>query len=72
MSPPREPVPRLILRKLCVAQALGGHVWTVERMISAGEIPPPDLRLRGRLARRTSTIEAWVRDGCPRAAGGAS
>lgn len=57
---------RLILRKRDVASQLGCCTRTLERMIATGEIPTPDLTLRRRPAWRASTIEAWVRDGCPK------
>jgi len=58
-------VPRLLLWKRDVAAMLGMGGRTLERMISRGQIPPPDRRLRGRPAWLPETIKAWVEQGCP-------
>ncbi|MBI4563842.1 MAG: hypothetical protein HY716_04010 [Planctomycetes bacterium] len=58
-------LPRLLLWKKDVASMLGIGGRTLERMISAGEIPSPDRRLRGRPAWLAATIREWVENGCP-------
>lgn len=60
----RAELPRLILWKHDVAEMLGVGLRTLERMISKGEIPVPDCRLRGRPAWRTATIQEWAANGC--------
>jgi predicted DNA-binding transcriptional regulator AlpA len=59
-SSDRAPLPRLLLWKRDVAAMLGVGVRTLERMISAGEIPAPDRRLRGRPAWLARTIHEWA------------
>jgi hypothetical protein len=59
-------VPRLIFFKGDLALALGVCGRTVDRMRATGELPPPDLYLRGRQAWRASTVKTWVTAGCPR------
>lgn len=54
---------RLFLWKRDVCQMIGVSVRTLERMISAGEIPKPDRRLRGRPAWRSKTIYDWADGG---------
>lgn len=61
----RDGLPRLLLWKRDVAAMLGVGLRTLERMISGGEIPPPECRLRGRPAWRTATIQEWTANGCP-------
>ncbi len=58
-------LPRLLLWKRDLAAMLGRGGRTLERMISRGEIPPPDRRLRGRPAWLPATIEGWIERGCP-------
>ena len=56
---------RLILWKRDLAWMLGVKLRTLERMISTGEIPPPNRRLRGRPAWLIGTIYEWANGGCP-------
>ncbi len=63
-----SPHPRnslLVLRKRDVAERLGYSTRTLNRMLATGEVPLPDLVLRGRKGWRASTIQAWVEAGCP-------
>jgi predicted DNA-binding transcriptional regulator AlpA len=53
-------LPRLILWKRDLCQMLGVGTRTLERMISSGEIPRPDRRLRGRPAWLAATIQEWA------------
>jgi predicted DNA-binding transcriptional regulator AlpA len=59
------PLPRLVLWKRDVCQVLGVGTRTLERMISSGEVPAPDRRLRGRPAWLARTIHEWAERGCP-------
>ena len=58
-------VPRLILWKSDLCSMLGVKLRTLHRMISAGEIPAPDRRLRGRPAWLARSIHEWAEHGCP-------
>ncbi|MFH1022394.1 MAG: hypothetical protein V1809_03310 [Planctomycetota bacterium] len=58
--------PRMLYWKRDLMERLGVSRRTLERMISTGEIPRPEIRLRGRGAWRTDTITDWIADGCPR------
>lgn len=60
----RTGLPRLLLWKRDLAHILGVGIRTLERMISGGEIPPPDRRLRGRPAWLARTIHEWAENGC--------
>ncbi len=53
-------LPRLLLWKKDLAQMLGVSLRTLERMISSGEVPPPNKRLRGRPAWLAATIHEWA------------
>lgn len=57
-------LPRLILWKKDVCQMLGVSQRTLDRMVSTGEIPRPNRRLRGRPAWFSLTIYEWVAEGC--------
>lgn len=57
-------LPRLVYWKADLCAMLGVKLRTLERMISAGEIPAPDRRLRGRPCWLRATIEAWAAAGC--------
>lgn len=59
------PLPRLVFWKKDLCLMLGVLIRSLDRMISAGEIPPPDRRLRGRPAWLARTINEWVESGCP-------
>ena len=59
-APARQGLPRLFLWKRDVAAMLGVSLRTLERMISTGEIPAPDRRLRGRPAWMAATIYGWA------------
>lgn len=59
------PLPRLLLWKSDLCAMLGVRIRTLDRMISAGEIPVPDRRLRGRPAWLAATIHEWAAKGCP-------
>jgi predicted DNA-binding transcriptional regulator AlpA len=65
LGPDAPCLPRLLLWKKDVAQMLGISGRTLERMISAGEIPSPDRRLRRRPAWLAATIQEWAVSGCP-------
>lgn len=65
VSQTSAPMPRLLLWKKDLCVMLGVRTRTLERMISAGEIPPPDRRLRGRPAWLSRTIQEWADNGCP-------
>lgn len=58
-------LPRLILWKRDLCQILGVGLRTLERMISAGEIPPPNRRMRGRPTWLAASINEWAENGCP-------
>ncbi|MBI2900478.1 MAG: hypothetical protein HYY17_09840 [Planctomycetes bacterium] len=60
-------LPRLLLWKRDLCIMLGVKLRTLERMISAGEVPAPDRRLRGRPAWLAATIHEWAERGCPAA-----
>ena len=64
-APEGFPLPRLILWKKDLCVMLGVKIRTLERMISSGEIPPPNRRLRGRPAWIATTIKEWADHGCP-------
>lgn len=68
----REPagLPRLVLWKKDLSTMLGVGLRTLDRMISTGEIPAPDRRLRGRPAWLARTIHEWAEKDC--GGGGAS
>ena len=57
---------RLVLWKFDVARLLGVTVRSVDRMISAGDMPSPEIHIRGRRAWKAKTIQEWVDAGCPR------
>ena len=57
--------PRLLLWKRDLCAMLGVKVRTLERMISAGEIPAPDRHLRGRPAWLAATVQEWAANKCP-------
>jgi predicted DNA-binding transcriptional regulator AlpA len=63
--PPADParLPRLLFWKKDLCQMLGVSLRTLERMISSGEIPPPNRRLRGRPAWLSATIHEWAASG---------
>ncbi|GEM_PF-7071040 len=56
-----KPTDRMILWKRDLVVMLGVGLRTLERMISSGEVPAPDRRLRGRPAWLTTTIQAWLK-----------
>ncbi len=58
-------LPRLFFWKKDLCQMLGVGLRTLERMVSAGEVPAPDRRLRGRPAWLARTIHEWAEKGCP-------
>lgn len=64
--PASPPLPRVLLWKRDLCQVLGVGPRTVERMISSGEIPAPDRRLRGRPAWLSRTVYEWAENGCPK------
>ena len=53
-------LPRLFLWKRDLCGMFGVGLRTLERMISSGEIPAPDRRLRGRPAWLARTIHEWA------------
>ncbi len=53
-------LPRLFLWKRDLCGMLGVGLRTLERMISAGEVPAPDRRLRGRPTWLARTIYDWA------------
>jgi hypothetical protein len=53
-------LPRLFLWKRDLCAILGVGIRTLERMISSGEVPAPDRRLRGRPAWLSRTIYEWA------------
>ncbi len=59
------PIPRLLFWKRDLCAMLGVKLRTLERMISAGELPAPDRHLRGRPAWLATTINDWVAKRCP-------
>lgn len=61
----QDGLPRLVLWKKDLSAMLGVGLRTLERMISAGEIPAPDRRLRGRPAWCAATIYQWAAEKCP-------
>lgn len=61
---PAGALPRLLLWKRDLCQMLGVGLRTLDRMISAGEIPAPNRRLRGRPAWLAATIHEWAEKGC--------
>lgn len=63
--PAVDPLPRLILWKSDLCAMLAVSIRTLNRMLSAGEIPAPDRRLRGRPAWVAETIREWAARGCP-------
>jgi len=64
-APISSAVPRLLLWKNDLCAMLGVKIRTLERMISAGEIPPPNRQLRGRPPWIATSIQEWVDRGCP-------
>lgn len=52
---------RVLLWKRDLVVMLGVGLRTLERMISSGEVPAPDRRLRGRPVWLTTTIQDWLR-----------
>jgi predicted DNA-binding transcriptional regulator AlpA len=58
----RPGLPRLVLWKKDVSQMLGVSLRTLGRMISSGQIPRPNRRLRGRPAWFSITIYEWAAD----------
>ena len=60
---PEPAMPRLFLWKRDLCGMLGVRLRTLERIISAGEIPPPNRRLRGRPVWLAATIREWVENG---------
>jgi len=56
---------RLVFWKKDISQMMGISTRTLDRMISVGDIPQPDLSLRGRRAWKAKTIHGWVEEGCP-------
>ena len=64
-GPTQALLPRLLLWKKDLCQMLGVSLRTLERMISSGEIPPPNRRLRGRPAWLAAMIHEWAASGCP-------
>jgi len=57
-------LPRLFLWKRDLCGMMGVGLRTLERMISTGEIPAPDRRLRGRPAWLARTIYDWAESRC--------
>jgi len=52
-----------LLSKADVVAALGCEVRTIERMISSGRFPRPDVRV-GRLPRwKAETVNGWIAEG---------
>lgn len=58
-------IPRLLFWKRDLCAMLGVKLRTLERMISAGEVPAPDRRLRSRPAWLATTIHEWIANCCP-------
>ena len=57
---PGNGLPRLFLWKRDLCQLLGVGMRTLERMISSGEVPAPDRRLRGRPVWLASRFYGWA------------
>lgn len=63
IMPPFMAACEQLMRKPAVADAIGIGVRTLERMVSAKEFPPPDIRCGPRLAMwRPSTVQGWIED----------
>ncbi len=67
-NPPLEGPARLVLWRRDLVSLLGISQRTLSRMMSNGDIPAPDVDIRGRRGWKAQTITAWQESGCPRAA----
>lgn len=54
-----------------VAELLRISRPTLERYRAAGEFPEPDIKTKGRIIYRRSTIDKWIADNGPNGAGAA-
>ena len=62
-----------MLRKPGVAARISVGVRTLERMISTGTFPGPDIKVSSRiLLWRESTVQRWIEERAQRPKGGAS
>ncbi len=63
-NPLAPPVPRLMVRRVEAAAALGMSVDTLDRLRDAGKLPA-SLKVAGRVLYRVADLERWVALGCP-------
>ena len=74
MNPPTSPPnAERTVRKQGVAERISVGVRTLERMISTGTCPGPDIKVSSRiLLWRESTVQRWIEERAQRPKGGAS
>lgn len=66
-NPPLEMQVRLVLWRRDLVALLGVSQRTLSRMMSNGDMPAPDVDIRGRRGWKAQTVTAWQAAGCPRA-----